>query len=195
MKRKVLIASTVLISAFSTVLTSTAQANEWNFLPVMDDGYQPHVAVALIGGGTQIDESGSNQSDDDATTYGVELSLDCPLLKPPHHTIRQQVSYVETDEDGLKTSSIELNPHHMFDMNDKLQVGFGPSLGFTKLETATDDDTVFTYGLGASVRYNVTPKLFVGAESRYAWSDDVDLAGVNADYDTLRLLAKVGYQF
>jgi opacity protein-like surface antigen len=54
---------------------------------------------------------------------------------------------------------------------------------------------VFTYGLGASLRYNLTAKLFVGAESRYAWSDDIELAGVNKDYDTLRLLAKVGYQF
>ena len=191
MKRNSLIISAVLISA----LSSTANAKEWNVLPVMDEGYAPHFAVALIGGATQVDEKGSDQSDDDASTVGAELSLDCPLLKPPHHTIRQRVSYVQTNESGLKTKSLELNPHHMFEMGSKLQVGFGPSLGFTKLETKTDDDTVFTYGVGASIRYNVTPSLFVGAESRYAWAKDAELDGNTVDFSNIRTMAKVGYQF
>lgn len=179
----------ITLAVLLSVSAASAQANEWELLPILGDSYQFNPSVALIGG--SVDFKDGNK----INTGGVELSIDCPLLKPPHHTIRQQISYSTTDDNGVETSSFELNPHHMFNLSNKLQVGAGPSLGFTKVDTGTNDDTVFTYGVGASAKYNFTQNLFLGAEVRHAWSDDVDLGGQTSELENTRALAKIGYQF
>jgi hypothetical protein len=170
-------------------LSVSAQADEWKFLPILDGGYKFNTAVAIVGGQHDF-KDGENE-----TTKGIEVSIDCPLLKPPHHTIRQQISYTETDEKGVETKSFELNPHHMFNMGNNIQVGVGPSLGFTNIDNGADDDTVFTYGLGASARYNISQKLFVGVEARHIWSEDAEISGIESDIENTRVLAKIGYQF
>ena len=186
----------ILLTISLLIFTLSAQANEWEFLPVTGENYQSDfaiaIAIALVGGRTDFDKEVDN---DDTSTLGIEVSLNCPLLKPPNHIIRQQISYVSTDENGVETSSLEISPHHMFAMNDKFQAGFGPSIGYTKVETNAGDDSAFTYGLGASVRYNISQNLFVGGEARYAKSKELNIAGLDNDIDNMRLLAKVGYQF
>lgn len=175
--------------ALLTGLSPIAQANEWEVLPIMGDHYKADFAIALVTGKTDVKEG------DNVSTTGVEVSLNCPLLKPPHHTIRQQISYTQSDEKGVETTSFELSPHHMFDLNEKLSVGFGPSLGFSNIDNGSDDDNVFTYGVGGSARYDVTKRLFISTEARYAWSDDLELSGTDTDFENLRLTAKIGYQF
>lgn len=172
-----------------TGLAPVTQAKEWVVLPVLGDNYKADFAIAAIVGKTDIKEG------DTVSTKGIEVSLNCPLLQPPNHIIRQQVSYLQSDEKGIETTSFELNPHHMFKATEKLKVGFGPSLGLSNIDNGSDDDNVFTYGLGASARYDITKTLFVSTEARYAWSDDVELAGVDDDFENLRLTAKMGYQF
>lgn len=175
-------------------LSLSAQANEWEFLPIAGNNYQADFSVAIVGGRIDIDNDNDTDNDDFSAT-GIEVALNCPLLKPPNHIIKQQISYTVSDEDGMETSSFELNLHHMFAINEKLQLGIGPSLGYTKIETNADDDNVFTYGLGASARYNVSPNVFLGAEARYAKSKDVEIAGFDEEYDNFRMLFKAGYQF
>ena len=182
----------ILLTALLFSFSLSAHANEWEFLPIRGDNYQPDFAIALVGGRSDFDKGTEN---DDTSTLGAEISLNCPLLKPPHHTIRQQISYVSTDDKGVETNSLELNPHHMFTMNDKLQIGFGPSIGYTQIKTNRGDDSAFTYGLGASLRYNFSQSLFVGGEARYAKSKDINITGLDDDIDNMRLLAKVGYAF
>ena len=53
----------------------------------------------------------------------------CPLLQLKTLDIKQQVSLVNYSHDELNTLSFELNPHVMFDINDKLQFGMGPGFG------------------------------------------------------------------
>jgi opacity protein-like surface antigen len=170
-------------------LTVSAQAGEWEFLPVLNSDYTPQFALALTGGVLQGDASSTE------SVFGVEISLDCPLLKAPNHTIRQQASFTKYDHNGEKLSSFELNPHHMFEMTDNTYIGVGPSLGFAKYERAGDSDTVFTYGLGLSLRTNFTEHFFVGAEMRYVWTQDANINGVEDDVNNLRTVAKIGYQF
>lgn len=178
----------LIISASLLALSVTTQAGEWEFLPVMGNDYQANFAIAAIAGTTKA-------NGESASTTGVEVSLNCPLLKVPNHTIRQQITYARTDKDGVETESFELSPHHMFDINSKLSAGLGPSLGFTKVDTSAGDDTVFTYGLGVSTRYNINKSLFVSAEVRYVKSEDIEIAGATDDFDNTRALLKVGYQF
>lgn len=184
MKSYVLSAGLVLAS-----FTSTSYAGEWEFLPVTGQDYQFGPAVALMVG------QFNPKNGDSSSVTGVELSIECPLLKPPSHHIRQQISITQVDDDGLTVLSVELSPHHMFRFSPKFEAGFGPSLGLTKAELGGDDATEFAYGLGASARFDVTPNVFVGAELRKVWMGDVTLDGATANLGNTRAAVKMGYQF
>ena len=132
---------------------------------------------------------------DSSSLMGVEVSMECPLLQPASHRIRQQISLTQVDDDGLTVSSIELNPHHMFQLSPQFEAGFGPSLGVAKAEADGDDATEFTYGLGVSARFDITPQLFIGAELRKAWMGDMTLNGGTGNLGNTRAAVKVGYQF
>lgn len=62
-------------------------------------------------------------------------------------------------------------------------------------------DTVNAVGwhLGLGANYNITPRIFVGAEAKYLWADaDIDIAGVSYDkvnIDGLMTTANVGFRF
>ena len=178
--------SVVVLSLLSS--SATAFAEGWKMFPVKDADYQAKASVAIIAGQSKFD--GSDQG-----VKGLEASFTCPLIKLPKHSIRQQLSYTTSKEDGIKVKSLEMNPHHMFQVNNKLQVGVGPSLGVTKLESNGKDDSVLSYGVGASVRYDITRKVFIGAETRYAWTDEANLNGVKDDINNRRSTVKVGFNF
>ena len=80
-------------------------------------------------------------------------------------------------------------------LSRKFSTGFDPSVGYTKVETNAGDDSVVTYGIGISARYNVAKGIFVGAEARYAKSQDLEITGQNVDFKNTRALIKLGYQF
>jgi hypothetical protein len=98
-----------------------AQASQWGFMVANDPAYKPNMAVALKGGMLDADVPGADAS----FAYGVELSLDCPLLRTPVGKIRQQLSWNRMDEDGLELNTLELNPHYVVEMA-RLWVGAGP---------------------------------------------------------------------
>jgi hypothetical protein len=182
MKLKLFFTTSLLIA------TVGVQAGEMQFLPVLKAGYQADVAVAIVGGDMKVNDSSN-------TAQGLEVSLNCPLLKPANHNIRQQASFIQTDKDGVKTQSFELNPHHMLINSGKFSAGIGASLGYTKVETATDDDGVATYGAGISTRYNIVKGAFVGAEVRYVKAQGLEIAGQEEKFNNSRAVVKLGYQF
>jgi opacity protein-like surface antigen len=151
--------------------------------PVTD--YAP--ALALIGGAMKFDKSGSDWKG----FYGAELSFTCLLS----NQVRQQIQVTNYDNDGIQMLQANINPHYMIDIAEGTQVGFGPTLGVARVEVGNDDDTIFTYGVGTSIRKNLTENVFVGAEAKYEWTTDVTIAGVDTDFNNAKVFAKLGYQF
>jgi len=179
----------VAAAAFSTLLGTTLLADGMQVLPVMNSSYTPSLAVAALGGYQKTDAV------DGTGAYGVEVSLTCPLLQIPNYPIRQQVSLVHTNSNGLTTTDFELNPHVLFDVAPQLHVGVGPSIGFVYASGASDHDYSFGIGAGASVTYDINSQYFVGAESRYQWVNSATLSGSKVDLDNMRTLLKVGVHF
>ncbi len=144
-------------------------------------------AIAIIGGVMDIDHTESDWKG----FYGAELSFNCLFSDK----IRQQIQITNYDNDGIQMLQANINPHYMIDIAEGTQIGFGPTLGIAKVEIGNEDDTIFTYGVGASVRKNITQNFFVGAEAKYEWTTDATLNGVDEYFDNAKVFAKVGYQF
>ncbi len=184
MKKTVLIS--VLASTFMMAGGDIAPVEPMVETPMVEtSSFNP--ALALIGGVMQ----GEGDNSDWKSFYGVEFSFDCLLTD----AIRQQIQITNYDHDGLQMFQANINPHYMFDITDNTQFGFGPSLGFANVDIGNEDDTVFTYGVGASIRNNVTENFFVGAEAKYEWTTDATFGGVDDDLNNAKVFAKIGYQF
>ena len=172
-------------------LSISAQAGEWEILPVLNDSHKLNTAVAIIGGSMQGDESGS-ESD---SFYGLEVSMDCPLIKVPTGKIRQQINLTTYDDGDIAIRQFNLNPHYQIPLSSTLTMGVGPSFGIANVEILDQDDTIFTYGVGTSLRAELTKEIFIGAEARYELTTDADLFNIEDDFNNLKFFAKVGYQF
>ena len=176
------------IAALGLVAAMPAQAQDWQLLPAIGSDYKAQPTFALTAGTQDYDDG------DSGGVYGVELGLACPTLKPPQGRIRQQISLTRYDEDGLETTSLEVNPHYMVDLASNLAVGFGPGLGYVQADTSVGDDGVFALQAGTSLHYRTGP-LFLGAEARYQWTQSADFGGGSHDMDNIRLQGKVGVAF
>jgi opacity protein-like surface antigen len=139
------------------------------FLPFIKKGYHPQLAASLVGG----IQNNSGLLDASSTVYGVEISMQCPLLCTGKNYIRQQLSIVQQNGDIMKSVAAELNPHYRIIALPKFELGIGPSLGLAFATANNDDRTVFTYGAGVSLAHYFG-RVFIGAESRYALSGDVN---------------------
>lgn len=181
------------LGLLSALLLSSGTAvaeGQWNFLAGMDKNYVAEPTLSLMIGNLNPD-IGNASSD---TISGLELSLNCPLLQPPSNKIRQQVSYNRYDDQGLKISTFELNPHYVIEAAPGLGIGFGPGLGYVKAETATESEGMLALQLGASLHYTALGKLFLGAEARYQATQSDDFAGQKGA-DNFRVALKAGYNF
>lgn len=176
------------LAALGLVAAMPAQAQDWQFFPAAGSDYQAAPTFALTAG-TQdyvdVDSGG---------VYGMELGLACPTLKPPQGQIRQQISLTRYDEDGVETTSLEVNPHYLVNLGGNWAIGLGPGLGYVQADTPAGDDSVFALQAGTSLHYRSGP-LFLGAEARYQWTQSADLGGGSADMDNIRLQGKVGAAF
>lgn len=150
---------------------------DWGFLPVMDSDYVMAPRVSAKYGSLKGTDAGSEA----ITMMGLELSLTCPLLKGPM-PIRQQVSYntgsKSTTGADFTVTSIELNPHMMFDVAENLKLGVGPGFGYLMSKADSSVATVNqSYGalqLGASADYAVIATMHAGFEYRYQYTEQVD---------------------
>ncbi len=159
--------------------------------------YKPQLGLSLIGG-----IQNNKNFDVSAPVYGVEISLECPLIQTRKSHIRQQFSLIRQEGKKLKTISVELNPQYKIVTVPSFELGVGPSAGLIFVNTTGKIKTVFNYGFGASVIFNIK-KYFIGLESRYAFTNKVALTSINnkqesvviGNLNNLRTFLKFGYKF
>ncbi|HKJ75836.1 MAG TPA: porin family protein [Gammaproteobacteria bacterium] len=181
---------TTVLSLTLAAASGATWAQGWKPLAGADPDYRSEPTVALVGG-TQDPDFRDADSDG---IYGIELSFNCPLLQPPTHRIRQQLSLTEYDEDGLELTSLELNPHYVVPVAQGLEIGFGPGLALIDAEAGRDDETLWGLQAGASLHYRVG-ELFAGAEYRYQITSEGDFGNArrgDEDVDNSRFLLKLG---
>lgn len=178
------------LAGLTLLMANGAQAaDQWTWLAGAEDDYQPQYTISLLMG--QMDPGDNMDSD---TVAGVELALNCPLLQPPSNRIRQQLSYIQYENNGVEIESIELNPHYVVEVTPGLEIGAGPGLGLVMVDTPNGDGNVFGLQLGLSAHFQGASPLFVGAEVRYQITgEDKFGAATESDVDNTRILLKVGY--
>lgn len=168
-----------------------AEAKETKILPIFAEGYCATPTVALMGGIINFDDSSEQDG-----AYGIELGFACPVFQIQDLEINQVLSFVHSDENGLETNSLEMNPRIMFALNDKTKFGFGPGLGVVFAKANGQNETLFGVNAGASLQYDITKDVFVGFESRYQWTQDAEfVSGVHTDMNNFRNMLKLGTHF
>jgi len=60
--------------------------------------------------------------------------------------------------------------------------------------SASEDDTVFGFFLGAGANFNISPNVFLGLEGKYFWAKP-SFAGEDMNIDGINLTANIGYRF
>ena len=182
---------TLLIACLLVSSTLFAGAKETKMLPIFTEGYCAAPTVALMAGYGKYSDASNGTS-----MYGVELAFACPVFQIKDLEINQVLSLVHSDDDGLETNTLEMNPRIMFKLSNKMKFGFGPGLGVVFAKTDTKSDAVFGFNVGASLNYDITSDMFIGIESRYQWTQDADLdGGAKINLDNSRTLLKVGRRF
>lgn len=183
------IAAAIVASTLS-ISSQAVLADGWELFPIVSDDYQYAPQLSLIGGSMEPGDG------DSGAMSGLELSLNCPLLKAPEGIIRQQISYASYDENGLEIDSFELNPHYQIDVAPDVTFGFGPGFGYVSAQGTGMDDKAFTLQAGASLNYSIG-QIVIGAEARYQFmvSDLEANNGSEVDLDNTRMMLKLGYRF
>ena len=185
-KTTIALASAVLLGA-----ANVQAADDWTWFAGWKEDYKGQPAVSVMLG--QMDPGDNMDSD---TITGIELSVNCPLVKPPTNRIRQQVSYTKYDDKGVEITSLELNPHYVVKVSPGLEIGAGPGLGYVMVDNATSDGSVLALQVGVSAHYTLQSPLFIGAEARYQITGEDNFgAATKSDVDNFRFAIKAGYSF
>ncbi|MDR9424585.1 MAG: hypothetical protein RI567_04800 [Marinobacter sp.] len=176
-----------LVGLWVATASQGVAAEGWEFPGFSSDDYQAQPTLAMVGGVMDPDFGPAGAGG----VYGLELSLDCPLLQPPSNRIRQQLSLTQYDEDGVEINSLEINPHYVVPVSENLEIGFGPGIGVLDVDAGSHDDTLLGFQAGASVHYR-QGAFFVGGEARYQVTTEERFGGRDQDADNARVLLKVG---
>jgi len=163
-------------------LSLYAQAENWTFFQNGNRNTPLNYGLAVIAGGADLDKY--NGSGD---LYGLELSFDCLFVNASEHTIRQQVSITKFNKNNTDLYSLELNPHYLYQLESNSYFGFGPSLGLSQVDDKSDD-TIGTFGIGATLRKDINDELFLAIEFRR-------VLATKSKINNSRFVAKVGYYF
>lgn len=156
--------------------------------------FKPLAGLSVIGG-----VQNTKHFDAWAPVYGIEFSMECPLVQTGKSHIRQQVSLILQDGKDYKSLNFELNPQYKIIARPSFELGAGPVAGFIFTTLRDNNKPVFNYGLGTGVVYYFK-KVFIGFESRYTMTkeilfDDIDKeTGYNesGDLNNLRVFLKIG---
>lgn len=193
MKKSFNILSTILTC---TLLSSSlfAASDKFCVLPCFtDDSWKPNFEVAAVGGYMKFDTSGI----DSGSVYGVELSFDCPVFTlPGNNLLRQQLNLNQYDKNGLRITTIEMNPYYFIDISDKLVFGFGPGIGGVHADQDGEKDQwMFAAQVGAGLKYYVND-FIIGVDLRRQWTASKEFRNNGKeDLDNMRFLVKAGYRF
>lgn len=177
-----------LVGALFASASVNAADKGWSPLAGLDDDYVMEPTVSLLGGMM------SPSDGDSGKLLGVELSFNCPLLQPPTNKIRQQLSYTQYDESGVKVSSIELNPHYVVAVTPELSIGGGPGFGYVSVDSAAKDVNLFAAQVGVSAHYQVSEMIFLGGDMRYQLTESEDIGGSDG-MNNMRMSLKIGVSF
>lgn len=182
------------LSKAQTAVFQQSVAGETSFLPIFKENYRPQFGVSIVAG------IQNNQNfDKSANVFGIDISLQCPLLCTSKNYIRQQISFIKQDGKDIQSLAIELNPQYRLIATPSFELGVGPSLGVVFAEVVDDKNTAFTYGLGASMAYHIG-SMFFTIESRYGLTGNVDFVNSNDNLtnsnnlNNLRTVFKIGYK-
>jgi hypothetical protein len=156
--------------------------------------FKPLAGLSVIGG-----VQNNTHFDAWAPIYGVEFSMECPLVQTGKSKIRQQLSLILQDGKDYKSLNLEVNPHYKIIARSSFEWGAGPVAGFIFTTLRDNNKPVFNYGLGTGVVYYFK-KVFIGFESRYTMTkeilfDEIDKeTGYNesGDLNNLRVFLKMG---
>ena len=186
-----------LLTFLSLVAVSTvsfAGSDEFKMFPIFtDDTWKSKMEVAAVVGHMDIDRSGVKSR----SVYGLELSFECPVFTiPGDNTIRQQLELSQSDKNGLRITTIEMNPYYHVALSDDLVFGFGPGIGGMHADPdGNKDQWLFSVQVGAGMKYYIDD-FIIGADLRRQWTAEKDLgSGSKEDLDNTRLLLKAGYRF
>jgi len=182
-----------MLTILSALVTQPVIANElgWMLFPVIDDNYIGDHILSITAGSFDPDSRLAGSG----SITGIELSMNCPLVKPPTNNIRQQISYTVYDENNLKVSSFELNPHYVVALSNDLSIGGGPGIGYVSVDSASKDPNLWAFQLGGSIHYTGAGPLFIGAEARYQLTEDSAITATENNMDNMRAMIKLGYAF
>jgi len=157
--------------------------------------YKPEMEISLIGGFQKF-----KNPDAASAVYGVEVSLQCPLVQSQKAYIRQHFKFTHQQAQKISSTTIEINPQCVILDRSNIKLGIGPGAGLIFANIAEDHKTIFSYGLGTSSAYYFK-KISIGIGACYAMTNKVSYA--NSKYEsagTARLnnwssFLKLGYKF
>ena len=112
------------------IVSATATAGDWKFLPVLDSAYKPDMTFYISGGSLTPANSGSSSG----VYAGAELDFNCLLMQPPTGVIRSKISYGQFNQNGLMLSTVEVNPRWTMDIQNNLTAGVGPGIGYLRAD-------------------------------------------------------------
>jgi opacity protein-like surface antigen len=175
---------TALLSA-----ASLSAADEFKAFPIFTDkNWKANIEVAAVAAHVNFDRSEVK----DGMAYGLDLSFDCPVFTlPGDHLLRQQLTLSRYEKNGLKVTTIEMNPYYFVDLSKDLVLGFGPGIGGVHADVeGGESQWLFAVQAGAGLKYYIDDFL-IGLDLRYQWTAEKELG----ELDNTRLLLKAGYRF
>lgn len=191
MKKSFITSAILTCSLLSTSLS--AASDKFCVLPCFtDDNWRPNFEVAAVAGHMNFQQNGIKSG----AVYGVELSFDCPVFTlPGDNLIRQQLNLTQYDKNGLRVTTIEMNPYYFVDIADDLVLGFGPGIGGVHADQDGEKDQwMFAAQVGAGIKYYIDD-FIIGADLRRQWTASKDFGNGKQDLDNMRFLVKAGYRF
>jgi hypothetical protein len=175
---------------------AVAETDEIVLLPIfLDDTWKANAAFSATAGYMDIGSSIAGGG----ATYGFQLAFDCPVFTiPGKNVILQQIDLNFYDNNNLKLTTLEINPHYFWSLSDELRVGAGPGLGYiwSDLKNARDPN-LLAGQLGFAFEYR-KDKLYASFGSRYQWTESEKFykgSDKKEDLDNLLTTFKVGYNF
>lgn len=176
------------LAAALCVCAGSAAAGEWQFLPILKDGYKPDLVLSVAGGA--LDPKGADRH----TYAGLELAMNCGLFQTPTGVVRTKISYGGYDHDGLEYRTFEVNPRWTVPVAQNLSFGIGPGIGYVRTEVGSRDTHMFAWQVGADLDYRMG-RMNLGLGAR--WQDTLDktVAPGTSGAENWLVQAKIGLAF
>ncbi|MGC2166276.1 MAG: hypothetical protein WA632_09710 [Gallionella sp.] len=166
----------------------SAFGGDWKFFPVRDANFKPDMSLSLVSGNMNPSHIGSG------SYAGIELALNCLALQPPSGVIRTKISLGSYDHNGMRLTSVEINPRWTTNLSPGLTIGVGPGVGYVRANTLGQSTSMAALQIGADLDYRIGA-LNLGLGARWQNTRNKSIAtGVNGVDNTL-IQGKIGVNF